>query len=294
MRTSSERPSASTPPWSCSTTRRTRGRRRRSKIWYVGTYFKQLAIAGLSPHSHTTHDYYYYYYYYYYFIQVGEVFEFERRGAVVMDVAAKREAFRAAGFEATPRQVQNMVNALGYVHRGAARHFAASEAARAKPFQAIGKALEANTELGAACLELVARAWADDCAAAEGGGGGGGGSSSSSSSGGGGSGSGDGSGGAAAAAASAGEGSGDGGGGGVGAAKKALALGQLVSLDWTIGVSVASSQCDPLLAPFVRLVFKVADANGTAQEPQAVELTYGEFQEMKKTFKDVAAMIERL
>ena len=67
-----------------------------------------------------------------------------------------------------------------------------------------------------------------------------------------------------------------------------------MSLDWTIGVSVASSQCDPLLAPFVRLVFKVADANGTAQEPQAVELTYGEFQETKKTFKDVAAMIERL
>ena len=74
---------------------------------------------------------------------------------------------------------------------------------------------------------------------------------------------------------------------------KTFSVGQLVSVDWKIGVAMASSHCDRLATPFVRLVFDVADANG-AVTARTVELTYAEFKAMKKTFTDVATMIERM
>ena len=66
-------------------------------------------------------------------------------------------------------------------------------------------------------------------------------------------------------------------GGGVASAKRALSVGKLVGLDWKLGVSLASSECASLLAPFVALSFEVADANGKASHLR-VELTYAEFQ----------------
>ena len=65
--------------------------------------------------------------------------------------------------------------------------------------------------------------------------------------------------------------------GGVAAAKKAFTIGQLMGVEWKLGVTVSSSHCQQLLAPFVALVFRVADSNGTI-ETQHIELTYAEFQ----------------
>mmetsp|Transcript_18688 Transcript_18688/g.43519 ORF Transcript_18688/g.43519 Transcript_18688/m.43519 type:complete len:216 (-) Transcript_18688:157-804(-) len=80
---------------------------------------------------------------------------------------------------------------------------------------------------------------------------------------------------------------------GIAAVKKAFTIGQLVGVEWKVGVSVASSQCENLLAPFVSLVFRVAAVNGDV-ETQHIELTYAEFQDMNKTLVDVAALLETL
>lgn len=110
-------------------------------------------------------------------------------------------------------------------------------------------------------------------------------------------------------------------------AKHVFNIGQLVSLDWKLGVSISSSQCQNLMTPFVTLTFRVVDANGSVTT-QEIELTYSEFQvlhgrmhrppsrtplllefcaayplralpwcalqEMAKTFTDVAAVLETL
>jgi len=80
---------------------------------------------------------------------------------------------------------------------------------------------------------------------------------------------------------------------GVGAAKRALNIGTLVSLDWKVGIALASSQCDSLLAPYITLVFKVRNSTDDVVT-QAVELTLPEFQEISKTLVEVSAKLDQL
>ena len=212
-------------------------------------------------------------------VLVEEAFEFESHGiggTGGVDVSAKRDAFKSNNVDITIAQVQSVINTIGYIYRGADKHLRSEETGGSNEeeyFRAIGKALEINTELNNACLEIIARAWADSRAAeltAKGSESKSGSESSSSSS------------------------SSNAGAGGVLAKpKESFSIGQLVSLDWTLGMSMASSQCDSLLCPFVRLTLQVADADGAVQT-QNVELTYDEFQKMARTFKDVAAKLERL
>jgi hypothetical protein len=77
------------------------------------------------------------------------------------------------------------------------------------------------------------------------------------------------------------------------APKQAFNIGNLVKLEWKLGVSVASSSCSSLLAPFVTLLFQVKDGNGDIST-QRVELTLAEFQGMSKTLNDVASKLDKL
>lgn len=77
------------------------------------------------------------------------------------------------------------------------------------------------------------------------------------------------------------------------AVERAFSIGELVGLEWKLGVAIASSRCQNLSAPFVELIFRVADRNGMVST-QHVELTYLEFQEMVKTFGHVASQLETL
>ena len=206
-------------------------------------------------------------------VLVEEAFEFESHGiggTGGVDVSAKRDAFKSNNVDITIAKVQSLINTIGYIYRGADKHLRSEDSGGSNEeeyFRAIGKALEINTELNNTCLEIIARAWADSRAAeltAKSG------SESSSSS------------------------NNNAGAGGILAkAEKSFSIGQLVSLDWTLGMSMASSQCDSLLCPFVRLKLQVADADGAVQT-QNIELTYNEFQKISRTFKDVAAKLERL
>lgn len=75
--------------------------------------------------------------------------------------------------------------------------------------------------------------------------------------------------------------------------KLPLNVGQLVGLEYKLGVAVASSSCSELLSPFVILVFQVVDMNGSITT-QRVELTYSEFLNMSKVFTDVALKLDKL
>ena len=207
-------------------------------------------------------------------VLVEEAFEFESHGiggTGGVDVSAKRDAFKSNNVDITIAKVQSLINTIGYIYRGADKHLRSEDSGGSNEeeyFRAIGKALEINTELNNTCLEIIARAWADSRAAeltAKSG------SESSSSS----------------------NNNNAGAGGILAKAEKSFSIGQLVSLDWTLGMSMASSQCDSLLCPFVRLKLQVADADGAVQT-QNIELTYNEFQKISRTFKDVAAKLERL
>ena len=72
-----------------------------------------------------------------------------------------------------------------------------------------------------------------------------------------------------------------------------LSMGQLVGLEWKLGVAVASSHCDALAAPFVTLVLKVAQrGGGVVHHP--MELSIPEFQEFRKVVKDVGKALQAM
>ena len=56
-----------------------------------------------------------------------------------------------------------------------------------------------------------------------------------------------------------------------------LKLGRLFDLQWKLGVSISSSNCSNLSAPFVSLSYKVSDTNGKAKG-YSMELSFPEFQ----------------
>ncbi len=75
------------------------------------------------------------------------------------------------------------------------------------------------------------------------------------------------------------------------AAATGLRLGQLVALDWKVGVGLASSDCAALGAPFVSLKLRVADASGK-ERTHALELTLEQFRELESNFEQIAAQLE--
>lgn len=66
---------------------------------------------------------------------------------------------------------------------------------------------------------------------------------------------------------------------------------QLLSMEWNLGVSISSSSCRALKAPFVSLSFRVLGEGG-AEECRSVELSLPEFQMLKAHFEEISAQMD--
>ncbi|KAL6057895.1 COMM domain-containing protein 6 [Balamuthia mandrillaris] len=77
------------------------------------------------------------------------------------------------------------------------------------------------------------------------------------------------------------------------AAQQILSIGQLVDLEWKLGVAATSSNCKELASPFVSLVMHVADSNSKVTA-YPFELSLPEFQEFASNLKDVANLLDSL
>ena len=65
------------------------------------------------------------------------------------------------------------------------------------------------------------------------------------------------------------------------------------NLKWKIGVSIASSSCNNLMAPFVSLSFDVKEKSGQLRS-HSFELMYSEFQEFHRMFAQVASVMDNM
>lgn len=67
----------------------------------------------------------------------------------------------------------------------------------------------------------------------------------------------------------------------------------LSNFQWKIGVSISSSGCKALSAPFVAISFDVQDINGKITAHTA-ELSYSEFQEFHRSFTHASSIMDSL
>ncbi|KAL5460090.1 hypothetical protein EMCRGX_G033511 [Ephydatia muelleri] len=75
--------------------------------------------------------------------------------------------------------------------------------------------------------------------------------------------------------------------------KDVLSVGQLVSMDWKLGVSISSSSCRSLNSPHVSLLLKVANPAGTVQQHSA-EMSVSEFQNFAAQLKEMANTLDTM
>eukprot|EP00455_Lapot_gusevi_P045860 TRINITY_DN5931_c0_g2_i1.p1 TRINITY_DN5931_c0_g2~~TRINITY_DN5931_c0_g2_i1.p1 ORF type:complete len:233 (-),score=67.77 TRINITY_DN5931_c0_g2_i1:118-759(-) len=78
---------------------------------------------------------------------------------------------------------------------------------------------------------------------------------------------------------------------GAAALQQTLQLGRVLSLDWKLGVAVASADCAVLHAPFVTILLKVADTNGEVTS-HCFDLSLPQFQDFARNFHDIAARLD--
>ncbi|XP_067890424.1 COMM domain-containing protein 6 isoform X1 [Heterodontus francisci] len=74
-------------------------------------------------------------------------------------------------------------------------------------------------------------------------------------------------------------------------AKHMLTVGQLVDLQWKLGMAVSSDSCRSLNHPYVTMMLKVADPSGEIIS-RSFEMTVPQFQNFSKQFREVAAVLE--
>lgn len=70
-----------------------------------------------------------------------------------------------------------------------------------------------------------------------------------------------------------------------------LSVGQLVDMQWKLGMAVSSDTCRSLNSPYVTLLLKIAKPSGQIIQ-RAFELTIPQFQNFHKQFKEMAAVME--
>ncbi|XP_030642988.1 COMM domain-containing protein 6 [Chanos chanos] len=68
-------------------------------------------------------------------------------------------------------------------------------------------------------------------------------------------------------------------------------IGQLVDLQWKLGMAVSSDTCRSLNSPYVSLVLKIADTSGEISY-KSFEMTIPQFQNFSKQFKEMASVLE--
>lgn len=73
--------------------------------------------------------------------------------------------------------------------------------------------------------------------------------------------------------------------------KGMLSIGQLVDMQWKLGMAVSSDTCRSLNSPYVTLLLKVADPSGHICQ-KSFEMTIPQFQNLHSQFKDIAAVMD--
>ncbi|XP_072332265.1 COMM domain-containing protein 6 isoform X1 [Scyliorhinus torazame] len=75
------------------------------------------------------------------------------------------------------------------------------------------------------------------------------------------------------------------------AAKHMLTVGQLVDLQWKLGMAISSDSCRSLNHPYVTMMLKVADPSGEIIS-RSFEMTVPQFRNFSKQFREVATALE--
>ncbi|XP_041713433.1 COMM domain-containing protein 6 isoform X2 [Coregonus clupeaformis] len=70
-----------------------------------------------------------------------------------------------------------------------------------------------------------------------------------------------------------------------------LSIGQLVDMQWKLGMAVSSDTCRSLNSPYVSLLLKIADTSGQISQ-RSFEMTIAQFHNFYSQFKEVAAVLE--
>ncbi|XP_071376500.1 COMM domain-containing protein 6 isoform X2 [Centroberyx affinis] len=74
-------------------------------------------------------------------------------------------------------------------------------------------------------------------------------------------------------------------------AQDMLSIGQLVDMQWKLGMAVSSDTCRSLNSPYVSLLLKIAEPSGQIRQ-RSFEMTVPQFQNFHKQFKEMAAVLE--
>ncbi|XP_029314256.1 COMM domain-containing protein 6 [Cottoperca gobio] len=70
-----------------------------------------------------------------------------------------------------------------------------------------------------------------------------------------------------------------------------LSIGQLVDMQWKLGMAVSSDTCRSLNSPYVSLRLKIVEPSGQICQ-RSLEMTIPQFQNFHKQFKEMAAVME--
>lgn len=70
-----------------------------------------------------------------------------------------------------------------------------------------------------------------------------------------------------------------------------LSIGQLVDMQWKLGMAVSSDSCRSLNSPYVTLLLKIVEPSGQICQ-RSFEMTIPQFQNFHKQFKEIAAVME--
>ncbi|KAM3862301.1 COMM domain-containing protein 6 [Diretmus argenteus] len=74
-------------------------------------------------------------------------------------------------------------------------------------------------------------------------------------------------------------------------AQAMLNIGQLVDMQWKLGMAVSSDTCRSLNSPYVSLLLKIAEPSGQIHQ-RSFEMTIPQFQNFHKQVKEMAAVLE--
>lgn len=74
---------------------------------------------------------------------------------------------------------------------------------------------------------------------------------------------------------------------------KPLKIGQLISMDWKLGVTTKSNHCKNLNTPFVTISLRISDSDEKITT-HSFELSIPEFINFAKQFEDMASLLESL
>jgi len=75
--------------------------------------------------------------------------------------------------------------------------------------------------------------------------------------------------------------------------EKGIEIGQLISLEWKVGVSTSSNTCRNLNTPFVSIFLRVRNSDHSVQS-SSFELTIPEFKNLAKNFNEISKLFETL